>query len=80
MGLGGDIVLHTTTLKTPGSGMIALICGILNCFLFGIGTIVAGALDGSLADVIIGILQLVLPFVGWIWSIVWGVIMIIHAL
>jgi hypothetical protein len=36
-------------------------------------------LDGmDVADIVIGILQFVLPFVGWIWGIVWGVLMIIR--
>lgn len=58
---------------------LQLICGILNCFLFGIGTIIAGALSNSLADVVIGILQLVIPFVGWVWSVIWGILMIMKA-
>ena len=80
MGLGDDIIGHTTGLKTPGSGMLSLVLGIVDCIFFGIGTIIAGALDGSVADIIIGVLQLVLPFVGWIWSIVWGILMIVRAL
>lgn len=80
MGLGDDIIDHIKGLKTPGSGMIGLVCGIVNIILFGIGTIIAGALEGNMADVIIGVLQLVLPFIGWIWSIIWAVLMIIRCL
>lgn len=68
-------------LKTPGDGVIGLVCGILNLFFFGVGTIIAAILDDlNVANLIIGILQLVLPFVGWIWSIIWGVLMIIRNL
>ena len=80
MGLGDDILGRITGLKTPGSGLIGLVCGIVNIFLYGIGTIVAGALDNSMADVLIGVLQLVLPFIGWIWSILWAVLMIINCI
>jgi len=80
MGLGGDIISHTTGLKTPGKGVIGIVCGIIDCIFFGIGTIVAGALEGDVADIIIGVLQLVLPFVGWIWSVIWGILMIIRSL
>ncbi len=80
MGLGDDIVAHVRGLKTPGQGMIAVILGFINCFLFGIGVIVAGALEGDVADIIIGVLQLVIPFVGWVWAMVWGVLMVIRGL
>jgi len=80
MGLGDDIVNHITTLKTPGNGSLGLILGIINCIFFGVGTIIAGALEGSVADIIIGVLQLVLLFIGWIWSVVWGVLMIVRSL
>jgi hypothetical protein len=78
--LGTEIIDHTKSLKTPdGDKAVIIVCGVLNLFLFGIGTIIAGAMSNNLADVIIGILQLVIPFVGWIWSVVWGVIMISRA-
>eukprot|EP01133_Synstelium_polycarpum_P008006 gene8006-9405_t len=56
---------------------IMIICGILDFFLFGIGTIILGVLDNcNVWCVIIGILQLCIPFVGWLWSIIWGVIIL----
>lgn len=61
-----------------GGKNVQLILGILNLFLFGWGTIIGGIIDGEMADVLIGIIQLLLIFVGWIWSIVWGVLMIIE--
>ena len=80
MGLGDDFVLHITTCKTPADGIVSIVCGIVNCILFGIGTIIAAIIDFNVADILIGVLQLVIPFVGWIWSIVWGVMMIIHGI
>lgn len=80
--LTAQIVAHIKGMKVPGDGIIAIVCGIINIFLSGIGTIVAGALDGDTADIIIGLIQLVLIIiiVGWVWSIVWGVLMIIKGL
>jgi hypothetical protein len=54
-----------------------ILCGICNCFLFGVGTIIGGVLDNNLPDVAIGLLQLCVPFVGWLWSIIWGILMIL---
>lgn len=51
--------------------------GICNCIFFGIGTMIAGFIANDLADVLIGCGQLFIPFVGWIWSIIWGVLMIV---
>ncbi|KAK6589093.1 hypothetical protein RS030_233519 [Cryptosporidium xiaoi] len=50
--------------------------GVLNIILFGIGMIVIGILNNDASDIITGVLQLILPFVGWIWAIVWGVAII----
>ena len=74
------IGLKITTKNTPGKGAVAIICGILNFFLFGVGTIIAGCLDKDKVDILIGVIQLLLPLVGWIWSIIWGILMIIHGL
>ncbi|CAB9507050.1 expressed unknown protein [Seminavis robusta] len=54
-----------------------ILCGICNCFFFGIGTIVAGIIENNLPDVAIGVLQLCVPFVGWVWSVIWGILMIL---
>merc|ERR1712065_98862 len=80
MGGGGEIISRTTGLQTPGSGAIGIVCGIVNLILFGIGTIIAGAVESNVADIIIGVLQLLIPFVGWIWSVVWGILMIIRSI
>ncbi len=59
--------------RTPW-GIVALVLGIVG--LGGIGTIIGGVLDKSntVRDVIIGVLQLVIPVVGWIWGLVWGIL------
>jgi len=74
------IVVKVKARKTPGKGALAIVCGIVNCIFFGIGTIIAGAIDKSKSDVVIGLLQLFVPLVGWIWSIIWGILMIMHGL
>lgn len=64
---------QTPTVQKRG---IEICLGITNCIFFGVGTLIAGLLANNLADVLIGVCQLCLPFVGWIWSIGWGVLMI----
>ncbi|KAN0050638.1 hypothetical protein ACTA71_003774 [Dictyostelium dimigraforme] len=60
---------------------IMLICGILDFFFFGVGTIILGMLDScNLFVIVFGILQLCIPFVGWIVSIIYGVLIILKAL
>ena len=74
------IIVKVKAKDTPGKGALAIIFGIVNFIFFGVGTIIAGAMDGSMTDVVIGLLQLLVPLVGWIWSIIWGVLMIMHGL
>lgn len=59
-------------------GVLQFLLGLLNCIVFGVGVLVAGIINGDMADVLIGVLQLVLPFVGWIWALMWGVLMILE--
>lgn len=77
-----EIIDHTKNLKTPPvkndmTGLFIFLA-ILNCFFFGWGVIIAGAMNGDMADVCIGLMQLLIPFVGWIWAIVWGILWIIN--
>lgn len=92
MGIVGDVISRTKGLKvcvsythqlnakTPASGTLSLLLGVINILLWGIGTIIGGLLDNKVADIIIGLLQLFVPFIGWIWAIIWGVLMIIRGL
>jgi hypothetical protein len=57
--------------------VVAILCvNYLLIPLSGIGTIILGVLRENLWVVVAGVLQLCLPFVGWIWSIIWGVLII----
>ena len=79
MGLGNRI----KNMEVPvGDKLITVCMGILNFFLPGIGTIIMGVVIENRDDIIIGALQLVLTIciVGWIWSVIWGVLMISRSL
>jgi len=73
-----DVINKTKNLTVPimGNQLLQVGLGIMNCFLFGIGMMVAGILNNSLPDIVIGLLQLVIPVVGWIWAVVWGILMV----
>jgi hypothetical protein len=45
----------------------------------GIGVIIAGVMTNNTVDIVIGVLQLVLFFVGWIWAVIWGILMMVRA-
>jgi len=81
MGVLGDVLARTKNVDVPhvNGKLLQIVLGILNCFLFGVGVIIAGFLSNSVPDIIIGILQLVIPFVGWIWAVAWGVVMVLNA-
>ncbi|CDR96841.1 hypothetical protein BBBOND_0307450 [Babesia bigemina] len=66
-------------LKVPTGGPAGLVytCGVLNMIIFGSGLIILGITNNCLEDVLIGVAQLLLPIVGWLWSLVWGVLIII---
>ncbi|ORM40147.1 uncharacterized protein BXIN_1231 [Babesia sp. Xinjiang] len=66
----------TATVPLQGPPTTVYICGALNFILFGVGTMILGFVNDCLEDVVIGAMQLLLPFVGWIWSIVWGILII----
>lgn len=53
-----------------------ILCLILNIVpIPGVGTIVAGVVskENMTRDIIKGILQIVIPFLGWIWGIIDGI-------
>jgi len=81
MGIVDDIVGETVNLSPPSVQRVpwGIICLLLDCILFGIGTIIAGIINDRISTIIIGVLQLVIPFVGWLWSIIWGVLIFVKS-
>lgn len=76
--LVNEIVNRTKTFTVPKpDNPVACILGVVNFIFFGVGTIIAGILVNNMADVVIGVCQLLIPFVGWVWSIIWGILMIL---
>ena len=71
--------LEVPTPPSANDKSLYLIFGILNCFIFGLGMIIIGAMSGDNANLLIGVMQLLLPFVGWIWGVVWGILIIMRA-
>ncbi|EAN31922.1 putative integral membrane protein [Theileria parva strain Muguga] len=61
---------------TTGSPAKVYTLGVLNFLLFGFGTAISGITNGCTEDIIIGIMQFIIPFLGWIWSVIWGFLMI----
>lgn len=53
--------------------------GLLNCVFFGTGMIMLGYVENDATDMIIGVLQLLCPIVGWIWAIFWGALIVLKA-
>lgn len=70
--------MYPTVERTPW-GIVALVLGIIG--LGGVGTIIAGAVskENLVRDIVIGILQLIIPFVGWIWGLVWGILIFVKS-
>lgn len=75
--------LTTLTVPTPPTaeekGLYAVL-GVLNCFLFGVGMIILGIIRNDVPDIVIGLIQILLFCLGWIWAILWGVLIVIRAL
>lgn len=57
-------------------GIVALVLGIIGAG--GVGTIIAGAVSKRhmARDITFGILQLI-PIIGWIWGLVWGILIFV---
>jgi len=77
-----EMIRRTKALEVPvtGDATINVVMGILNCFFFGIGMIVLGAMNSDCVDILIGIHQLVGVVIGWIWAIVWGILIVVRNL
>ena len=62
----------------PTSPIYAIISLVLNIFLPGWGTILNGIMGPTIdaIEIVIGVIQLFTAFciIGWIWSMVWGVL------
>lgn len=60
-------------------GIVALILGIIG--LGGVATIIAGVIakENLARDIIIGILQIIIPFLGWLWGLVWGILIFVKS-
>lgn len=39
-----------------------------------------GCVENDTTDIIIGLCQLLIPFAGWLWALVWGVLMITRSM
>jgi len=57
----------------PDEKTLYLCLAILNIFIPGLGMIIIGAIKNDMANLCIGLCQLFIPFVGWIWGIIWGI-------
>ncbi len=65
------------------SKSIAIVILVINCIFPGIGTMLLSCIGGQFKKehLIVGLLQMVLAIcvIGWIWSILWGVILIMKS-
>eukprot|EP00283_Hemiselmis_rufescens_P011248 CAMPEP_0173436372 /NCGR_PEP_ID=MMETSP1357-20121228/15907_1 /TAXON_ID=77926 /ORGANISM="Hemiselmis rufescens, Strain PCC563" /LENGTH=99 /DNA_ID=CAMNT_0014401443 /DNA_START=41 /DNA_END=340 /DNA_ORIENTATION=+ len=72
-----------TSMSVPSvkSKSLGMLCFILNIFLPGSGTLVAGLLEDKPSTMVIGALQFVLSWIiiGWIWSVWWGYLIFVAA-
>ncbi|PFH33760.1 hypothetical protein BESB_079760 [Besnoitia besnoiti] len=77
----GQRTMHFSVPQPPSSKdrLTYGLLGVLNCFFFGLGMIVIGFLQNDVSNMMIGILQLLLPVIGWIWAVVWGVLIVLKA-
>ena len=65
--------IKSFTVPRVSNDRTQLVLGGVNCVFFGVGTFVAGIMNRNIYDVVIGVGQLHTPFVGWLWSMAWGV-------
>lgn len=65
---------------SQGDKCLLIILGILQFPLPGVGMIIHGIIYQDWANLCIGLMQLFIPFVGWLWGWLWGALIIIKAL
>lgn len=72
-----SIIERTKKLEVPTEGdkLVNLICGIIN-IIPGVGMIILGIIHSNFDDFIIGVLQFVIPVIGWIWGLLWAILII----
>lgn len=63
---------HVPTVERSPWGIVCLILDIIP--IPGLGTIIAGAKTSDVKNIVFGILQVIIPIVGWIWGIIWGIL------
>ena len=75
MGFIDDIMKTIPIITSKCMGILIII---LNCTFCGVGTMIASGMDTSnggkcnTTQLCYGILQFVIPLVGWVWSWIWG--------
>ncbi len=72
-------LLDTPNVERMPWGLASLILGIF--MLGGVGTIISGVIskENMVRDIVIGVLQLVIPFLGQIWGLVWGILIFVRS-
>jgi hypothetical protein len=77
--LVNEIVHKVVNLKVPHGNKreYQIVLGLVNLYFFGWGTALAALLQQNKAHGVIGLLQFFFPGLGWVWSILWGLKMVL---
>ncbi|PHJ25682.1 transmembrane protein [Cystoisospora suis] len=79
-----EVLRRMTNLEVPtppsaNDKTTYILLGVLNCLIFGLGMIIIGAMKNDTVDLLTGVFQLILPFVGWVWGLIWGILIVMKA-